>query len=452
MNILGWEPDEWKVDIGHGKGPDYRIKAEFTGRGRCTKCGTDDVESKGKRTVTVWDTRMHGRRVQIEVTTRQWKCRNGKCPKKTFVYRPPELAKDRLLTSRLLEVLRRESFLRGFKDLEREYGVSATTVSEVFEEELKRRFREWEPVAPRRMGVDEIRIGTRRFVVANLATDKPALVEILKDRKRKTVEDFLSDPKFKRSVEVVAMDMWRPYRRATRKLLPEALIVADKFHVLRAVNRGVDRARELILRYPERGDRRALKGSGTILRKRAAGLKGEERKKVRQWRAAYPALMEAYDLKESFYDIYLATDRMEAGERLDDWVDRVPRHMEKVFNDVIRAVGANNWRDEILNYFEVRETNARTEAVNRLIRETWRLAKGCRFEVLRAKMLYSGKPVQKFWESEEKVRPIPGSIMGYQIGGGGGTWQTLGADIEALVADMTSRSGEWADPDLWTDG
>lgn len=38
-----------------------------------------------------------------------------------------------------------------------------------------------------------------------------------------------------RSVKAVAMDMWDPYLAATRKWLPQAEVVFDRFHVVRQV-------------------------------------------------------------------------------------------------------------------------------------------------------------------------------------------------------------------------
>jgi transposase len=37
-------------------------------------------------------------------------------------------------------------------------------------------------------------------------------------------------------VELVAMDMWRPYKEAVNAVLPQATVVIDKFHVLRLAN------------------------------------------------------------------------------------------------------------------------------------------------------------------------------------------------------------------------
>ena len=41
---------------------------------------------------------------------------------------------------------------------------------------------------------------------------------------------------YHRRIKVVVMDMWRPYRDAVYEVLPGAMIVVDKFHVIKGVN------------------------------------------------------------------------------------------------------------------------------------------------------------------------------------------------------------------------
>lgn len=49
-----------------------------------------------------------------------------------------------------------------------------------------------------------------------------------------------------------------------------------------------------------------------------------------------------------------------------------------------------NWRAEILNYFDYRITNAFTESLNGIIKHMQRLGRGYTFDVTRAKLLYAG--------------------------------------------------------------
>jgi len=45
-------------------------------------------------------------------------------------------------------------------------------------------------------------------------------------------------------VEIVSMDMWKPYRRAFQTVLPQARIVVDKFHVVRMANEALEKIRK----------------------------------------------------------------------------------------------------------------------------------------------------------------------------------------------------------------
>ena len=42
------------------------------------------------------------------------------------------------------------------------------------------------------------------------------------------------------------MDMWRPYRDAVEAVLPHAMIVVDKYHVVRMANDAMEKARKFL--------------------------------------------------------------------------------------------------------------------------------------------------------------------------------------------------------------
>ncbi|MGL4375021.1 MAG: transposase, partial [Microcoleaceae cyanobacterium] len=44
----------------------------------------------------------------------------------------------------------------------------------------------------------------------------------------------------------VSIDMWKPYKNVAEKLMPQAEIVADRFHVMKQVNEELDRERTII--------------------------------------------------------------------------------------------------------------------------------------------------------------------------------------------------------------
>lgn len=442
--LLGWE--DWDVSQWEVKGRDYRFKAEYLGRPvRCPECKRDSppFTSNARRKIVVRDVRMHEHRVRIIATLRQWRC--GKC-KSLIVHRPPELARTEGMTTRLLEAIQRQSFERPFQDVADWYGVSEATVRRIFKKEAEQRESAWKVDPPEILGIDEVHVGKRRFVAANLGARPAALIDILEDRAGASVEKFLGKPGWAKSVRLVAMDMWNPYRIAVGRALPRARIVVDKFHVLMMANRVVDRMRDGVVRYGTAAERTSLKGSRRILRRRGRAVDEDGRKKLDTWKKAFPELMEAYELKESLHEVYEAKGRREGRDRLEEWTRSVPKGMRAEFRDLLRAV--RNWRREILRYFYTEVNNAATERFNRCIQVTNQLGNGYSFGTLRAKMLYGTPVVMKgYWKGAGRARAMPGS-MGFLSGVGGRSGEPVGADLEWLIREMEERKGVWAGPDL----
>jgi len=69
---------------------------------------------------------------------------------------------------------------------------------------------------------------------------------MLPDRYGTSIVAFLSSLPNKSRITHVGMDMWRPYRIAVQKVLPNAKIVVDKFHVVSKANAAFDTVRRKI--------------------------------------------------------------------------------------------------------------------------------------------------------------------------------------------------------------
>ena len=75
--------------------------------------------------------------------------------------------------------------------------------------------------------------------------ERRAVIELAEGRGKGAVFEGLAriDDQVRAAIETVVMDWHWPYRRAVEEALPRALIVADKFHVLRAVDAAAQRVR-----------------------------------------------------------------------------------------------------------------------------------------------------------------------------------------------------------------
>jgi transposase len=193
------------------------------------------------------------------------------------------------MTERLLSYIERESMkMQPFSRIAAETGVSAPTVYNVFTALALRLEETFRPArqTPRRIGVDECYVdGVARFVITDL--DRRRTFELLPKRNKLTLTRYLIQLPHPERVEVVVMDMWKPYRDVVRRFLPAARIVIDKFHVLRMANDAVMAVRRRIREGlpPSRRDQcmpniSQLKGKGKrsrfLLLKRARNLKDHE--------------------------------------------------------------------------------------------------------------------------------------------------------------------------------
>jgi transposase len=123
--------------------------------------------------------------------------------------------------------------------------------------------------------------------------------------------------------------------------------------------------------------KRGLMHDRFVLLKRERDLNDEERLNLDGWTKNYPALGEAYRLKD-FYGIYEAETPEDAMRRYEAWHRGISTEIRPYFADLIRAF--TNWQPFILNYFEHPVTNAYTESLNSLIRVMNRLGRGYSFE------------------------------------------------------------------------
>ncbi len=97
------------------------------------------------------------------------------------------------------------------------------------------------------------------------------VMEVVEGQGRQKVEEYLDKLAQPERVKGVAMDMHEPFRQAVQMCLPQAKVVADKFHLIRHVNGALDKARSRLQGGSRRGKRRDLFQSRYTL------LKGAER-------------------------------------------------------------------------------------------------------------------------------------------------------------------------------
>ncbi len=363
---------------------DYHINVETkTPPKNCQNCNSDNLVGFGRNEQLIRDLQIHGKRVGIYVDTRRYQCRSCN---KTFYERLPNVDGKRMMTSRLVESVGKQSVQRPFSHIAEEIGINEMTVKNVFNDYINELEKAVRFETPQWMGIDEIHIIKKpRCVVSNI--EHNTVVNVLRDRNKKTVIDYLSKLKGRELVKCVTMDMWEPYKDAVRVVMPQSTIVIDKFHVVRMANVCLETVRKDIRSGLTVKQRRGLMHDRFILLKRESKLERLDRISLESWTKNYPALGAAYRAKEDFFAIYDAVETQEAVDLFRQWKAGLDEEIKDAFYPLTRAV--NNWMPEIMAYFEHPVTNAYTESLNNLIRVMNRLGRGYSFEALRAKILFT---------------------------------------------------------------
>ena len=76
--------------------------------------------------------------------------------------------------------------------------------------------------------------------------DTSQLLALVPDRTQEAIEKVLMDWGIDvlSGIEEVSIDLWRPYKSLVEKLMPNAEVVADRFHVMNQVQEELDNGRK----------------------------------------------------------------------------------------------------------------------------------------------------------------------------------------------------------------
>jgi transposase len=381
------------------------------GRSRdwCPHCGAQSLAPNGTRRVSIADLPIRGKPVTLEWDRQRFKCREDRCGK-TCSDHHPGLHDAFEMTRRLYDWIGNRCMNVTFTSVASDTSMDERTVRRVFEHWSDHRISNLEIATPKWLGIDEVHLlRSARGVLTNI--DQKALIDLLPNRNQETMARRIQKMPDRDRVQVVAMDMWLPYRRIAESLLPRAAVIVDKWHVTKYADAGMETIRKGYKADLTTAMRRRLVKDRFLLLKRGRNLSPEQRLIMQTWTHHFPELAAAYEAKEAFYDVYDSPDRRTAETRFDAWEQSLTPTMRTAFKDLLSAT--RNWREPIFNYFDHRVTNAYTEAINGLVKITNRNGRGYSFDVLRAKMLLSREAVKR--DAPKRVAESDRHVDGFMM-------------------------------------
>ena len=390
-------------------------------RPTCEAC-SGPVWSKGYRSVVLVDLPAFGRPVRLRWRKRRWTCPSLDCGVRSFIEQDATIAPERaLLTSRAARWVTIQVGRLGpsVDEVAGELGCDWHTVNNevgrwgeaLLEADTDR------VGTVQAVGVDETlfwrkgRWRTKQWCTSVVDVGGRQLIDIVPGRTAESAAaGFRSQPaEWRDGIRWAVLDMSGPYRTAYDRVLPNALQVADPFHVIRLANQRLDEVRRRVqnetLGHRGRKEdplyriRRLLTAASERIsdrgRTRLRGLldAGDPHGEVRTAWHAKETVRGIYDIDSPAvalrYTLQLADDLQD---------ESCPPEIHKLGRTIAR------WTPQIANWHISKVTNGPTEALNNLIKRVKRAAFGFRnFANYRIRaLLYAGKPN---WDLLASVTP-----------------------------------------------
>ncbi len=248
-------------------------------------------------------------RIYLEVEVRRVKCKRcGKVKREKL----PWLANNPFYTKRFSYYVGRKCRAMTVKDVAKELKLDWHTVKALDKEYMQEQLRRNPVAAPRAIGIDEISLRkghTYRIVVSDLERGKPIWYGG-EDRSEASMDMFYEwlGPKKTKKIELAVMDMWKAFRKSTRKNAPGAAILYDKFHVMRHLGDALDKVRKMEYTRLSGKDRSYIKGQKYTLLSNRENLTLDGKKALKKLLTGKQAAQCSLSLKRVFWSVMELSD------------------------------------------------------------------------------------------------------------------------------------------------
>jgi transposase len=219
--------------------------------------------------------------------------------------------------------------------------------------------------------MDEIalRKGQEDYVVVLVDLEQRIPIGFVASRKQAEISKVLLEwgREILDQIIEVSIDLSGNYKSLVQKVLPNAEIVADRFHVMKIVNEELNATQNQIKKANESNPKpvdqarviEALKQSKYALLKPEETLTERQKAKLDEIKNTIPDLAKMHHYKESFRSIFEESkDWTDGAFQLLDWLAEA----QDIFKDSVKTIC--RWFGEITGYFENQTTSGAVEGIN----------------------------------------------------------------------------------------
>ena len=344
---------------------------------RCTACGSPEVRPRGRVERRFRSLPIGGRATFVALPIPRVECRACKAVRQVEVpFADPRRSYTNSFERYALELSRRMTI----RDVAMHLGVGWDVIKDIQKRDLSRRYARPELKHLRRIAIDEIAVAKgHRYLTVVLDLDGGAVVFVGDGKGADALKPFWKRlrPSGAR-IEAVAMDMSAAYRGAVSAHLKKAVIVFDRFHVIKLFNDKLSDLRRSLHHRAEADQKKVLKGARWLLLKNPENLDGDkdEKRRLEEALALNKPLATAYYLKEDLRRSWEQPGKRFATAFLNDWLRRAEASGVRMLQQMAKTVAAH--RSGLLAYYDAMITSGPMEGTNNKIKTMKRMAYGYR--------------------------------------------------------------------------
>lgn len=369
LEVIGISVSEESIEL---------VVESVYGAGSCPQCGQSSAEPKDRAHVFIRDLPISGRPTTLHWLKRRWRCRL--CTT-SWTESHPQIPPRARMTTRYRSYLAERARDQGnFFSVAKAEGISYDTVSRAHQLAAGSVRESRGRPEPKMLCIDEASF-KRGHDYNTVVSDRESRYVIEAVRGRDGIGlaawIFSLDDDVRQGIQAVSMDLWDPYHVVVSIMLPQALRIADKFHVVRLANTALNRVRKRLS-----GGGKKVGIARQLFHSRHSLLRGAERSgpkdvaRLARVFEAFPELEIAWRLKELIRTLYQLECPDEIRTALDFWYRAVESSDIPEFQKLARTI--KRYESEVLAYFGPRLTNAYAEGVTNRVKVIKRQAYGLR--------------------------------------------------------------------------
>jgi len=354
---------------------------------RCPECGRRGTIVRQRPTMREWrDIPLGGWTVFLVFAPREVRCpTHGRVEEHI-----PWAEREARITHRYEYVMLRYCQMMTQKAAAELLRVSPSTLSGQLHRSIERH-RDGHRIRDlRALGIDEVSYSKgHKYATLVYDLERAVVVWVGRGKARESIDAFFEQALSahqRARVRAACCDMSEAYMGAIQHHCPNATLVLDRFHVVKAINDAVDEVRKEQWRVADAPERKALKGlrwllyrhSSTRTRRDTFTLKALERGNRRIYRA--------WRLKDELEQLWNYKAPWAARRFLERWTKTTMRSRLEPMKKLVATIRKH--QDGILAFIDTRLTNATSEGLNRIVKIVKNRASGFQGLAPFADMIY----------------------------------------------------------------